>query len=191
MCEFPNTERVLLGILRISMRKTIILIRAGLYTVHWCAALCSGTSFPRPFPIWRCSQPYSTSAQPSFSWRSSPTSSCSVRPTPPLPSPVHLHLQRCVRNSSLIALTCDCDYRATSSPHKALNLVKYSMLSEWWCAVDRPPFGLPKSSIGAWLGDWENRHWALLAGAICSLGNITQVMGPSPQGMGHTHLLCL
>ena len=40
-----------------------------------------------------------------------------------------------------------------------------------------PPFGLPKSSIGAWIKDWPNRHWALLAGIICGLGNTFQFMG--------------
>jgi len=40
-----------------------------------------------------------------------------------------------------------------------------------------PPFGMPKSSIGAWIRDWPNRHWALLAGVICGLGNTFQFMG--------------
>ena len=40
-----------------------------------------------------------------------------------------------------------------------------------------PPFGLPKSSIGAWINDWPNRHWALLAGVICGFGNTFQFMG--------------
>ncbi len=80
-----------------------------------------------------------------------------------------------------------------------------------------PPFGLPKSSIGApwtlrqahtldldakmsicsghgtlscqtmrthmpgaWISDWPNRHWALLAGVICGLGNTFQFMGAPP-----------
>jgi glucose uptake protein GlcU len=45
-----------------------------------------------------------------------------------------------------------------------------------------PPFGLPKSSIGAWISDWPNRHWALLAGVICGLGNTFQFMGGQAAG---------
>jgi len=45
-----------------------------------------------------------------------------------------------------------------------------------------PPFGLPKSSIGAWLRDNRNRHWALLAGVICGLGNTAQFMGGQAAG---------
>ena len=42
-----------------------------------------------------------------------------------------------------------------------------------------PILGIPKSSISAWLADWSGsgRFFALLAGAICGLGN-TCVVGP-------------
>lgn len=45
-----------------------------------------------------------------------------------------------------------------------------------------PPLGLPKSSITAYLKDWRGRPWALLAGAICGLGNGFQFMGGQAAG---------
>lgn len=40
-----------------------------------------------------------------------------------------------------------------------------------------PVLGAPKSNIREYLGDWKNRHWAILAGVICGLGNTFQFMG--------------
>ncbi|CAM6105049.1 unnamed protein product [Calypogeia fissa] len=46
----------------------------------------------------------------------------------------------------------------------------------------RPMLGLPKSSISAWLRDWDGRWWALLAGVLCSFGNGFQFMGGQAAG---------
>lgn len=47
-----------------------------------------------------------------------------------------------------------------------------------------PILGIPKSSISAWLADWSGsgRFFALLAGAICGLGNTFQFMGGQAAG---------
>ena len=39
-----------------------------------------------------------------------------------------------------------------------------------------PVLGAPKSSLTAWIKDFRGRHWALLAGALCGLGNGFQFM---------------
>lgn len=46
----------------------------------------------------------------------------------------------------------------------------------------RPMAGVPKSSFRAYLGDWEGRQWALLAGLLCGLGNGFQFMGGQAAG---------
>ncbi|CAM6095449.1 unnamed protein product [Calypogeia fissa] len=46
----------------------------------------------------------------------------------------------------------------------------------------RPMLGLPKSTISAWLEDWEGRWWALLAGLLCSVGNSFYFMGGQAAG---------
>ena len=40
-----------------------------------------------------------------------------------------------------------------------------------------PILGAPKSSIPEYLKDFKGRHWAVLAGFICGLGNGFQFMG--------------
>ena len=39
-----------------------------------------------------------------------------------------------------------------------------------------PVLGAPKSSITGWLKDFRGRHWSLLAGVLCGLGNGFQFM---------------
>ena len=39
-----------------------------------------------------------------------------------------------------------------------------------------PVLGAPKSSLTAWVKDFKGRHWALLAGTLCGLGNGFQFM---------------
>ncbi|KAL4574327.1 hypothetical protein LXL04_021156 [Taraxacum kok-saghyz] len=46
----------------------------------------------------------------------------------------------------------------------------------------RPAFNLPKSSIKAYLNDWEGRGWAFLAGFLCGFGNGLQFMGGQAAG---------
>ncbi|PKA50354.1 Ureide permease 2 [Apostasia shenzhenica] len=46
----------------------------------------------------------------------------------------------------------------------------------------RPILGLPKSSLKAYLNDWNGRHWALLAGLLCGFGNGFQFMGGQAAG---------
>eukprot|EP00884_Botryococcus_braunii_P017009 jgi/Botrbrau1/3992/Bobra.0016s0005.1 len=46
----------------------------------------------------------------------------------------------------------------------------------------RPILGAPRSSIGEWVSDWRGRHWAVLAGLICGLGNTLQFMGGQAAG---------
>ncbi|KAL6882075.1 hypothetical protein ACP4OV_011547 [Aristida adscensionis] len=46
----------------------------------------------------------------------------------------------------------------------------------------RPIAGVPASSIGAYLKDWNGRHWALLAGLLCGLCNGFQFMGGQAAG---------
>ncbi|CAA0825547.1 Ureide permease 2 [Striga hermonthica] len=46
----------------------------------------------------------------------------------------------------------------------------------------RPVFHLPKSSIKAYLLDWNGRSWALLAGLLCGFGNGLQFMGGQAAG---------
>ncbi|CAH1431480.1 unnamed protein product [Lactuca virosa] len=45
-----------------------------------------------------------------------------------------------------------------------------------------PAFNLPKSSIKAYLNDWEGRGWAFLAGFLCGFGNGLQFMGGQAAG---------
>ncbi|KAL3702400.1 hypothetical protein R1sor_020422 [Riccia sorocarpa] len=45
-----------------------------------------------------------------------------------------------------------------------------------------PMMGLPKSSFTAYLKDWEGRHLAVLAGFVCSFGNVCQFMGGEAAG---------
>ncbi|GAA0176043.1 hypothetical protein LIER_29106 [Lithospermum erythrorhizon] len=46
----------------------------------------------------------------------------------------------------------------------------------------RPVLDLPKSSIKAYLADWNGRKWALLAGLLCGFGNGLQFMGGQAAG---------
>ncbi|KAL2484693.1 Ureide permease 1 [Abeliophyllum distichum] len=46
----------------------------------------------------------------------------------------------------------------------------------------RPVLNLPKSSIRAYLSDWNGRGWALLAGLLCGFGNGLQFMGGQAAG---------
>uniref|UniRef100_A0A0E0MMR2 Ureide permease 2-like n=1 Tax=Oryza punctata TaxID=4537 RepID=A0A0E0MMR2_ORYPU len=46
----------------------------------------------------------------------------------------------------------------------------------------RPMAGVPPSTIGAYAGDWNGRHWALLAGLLCGFGNGFQFMGGQAAG---------
>ncbi|KAI3843800.1 hypothetical protein MKX03_017997 [Papaver bracteatum] len=45
-----------------------------------------------------------------------------------------------------------------------------------------PVFYLPRSSIKAYLNDWDGRKWALLAGLLCGFGNGLQFMGGQAAG---------
>ncbi|XP_057448112.1 ureide permease 1-like [Lotus japonicus] len=46
----------------------------------------------------------------------------------------------------------------------------------------QPLFNLPKSSLKAYLRDWNGRGWALLAGLLCGFGNGLQFMGGQAAG---------
>nr|CAB3462141.1 unnamed protein product [Digitaria exilis] len=46
----------------------------------------------------------------------------------------------------------------------------------------RPMAGVPASSIGAYVRDWNGRHWALLSGLLCGFGNGFQFMGGQAAG---------
>ncbi|PKA49742.1 Ureide permease 1 [Apostasia shenzhenica] len=46
----------------------------------------------------------------------------------------------------------------------------------------RPILGLPRSSLKAYLNDWNGRQWALLAGLLCGFGNGLQFMGGQAAG---------
>lgn len=46
----------------------------------------------------------------------------------------------------------------------------------------KPVLGLPKSSLKAYLNDWNGRQWALLAGLLCGFGNGMQFMGGQAAG---------
>ncbi|XP_028801089.1 ureide permease 1 [Neltuma alba] len=45
-----------------------------------------------------------------------------------------------------------------------------------------PVLNLPKSSLKAYLGDWNGRGWAFLAGLLCGFGNGLQFMGGQAAG---------
>ncbi|XP_027360262.1 ureide permease 2-like isoform X2 [Abrus precatorius] len=45
-----------------------------------------------------------------------------------------------------------------------------------------PVLNLPKSSLKAYLGDWNGRGWALVAGFLCGFGNGLQFMGGQAAG---------
>lgn len=45
-----------------------------------------------------------------------------------------------------------------------------------------PILNLPKSSLKAYVGDWNGRGWALLAGLLCGFGNGLQFMGGQAAG---------
>lgn len=45
-----------------------------------------------------------------------------------------------------------------------------------------PVLNLPKSSIRAYLTDWNGRGWAFLAGLVCGFGNGLQFMGGQAAG---------
>ena len=45
-----------------------------------------------------------------------------------------------------------------------------------------PVLNLPKSSLKAYLRDWNGRGWALLAGLLCGFGNGLQFMGGQAAG---------
>nr|CAB3499603.1 unnamed protein product [Digitaria exilis] len=46
----------------------------------------------------------------------------------------------------------------------------------------RPLAGVPKSTIRAYINDWNGRHWALLAGFLCGFANGFQFMGGQAAG---------
>lgn len=46
----------------------------------------------------------------------------------------------------------------------------------------RPILNLPKSSLQAYLNDWNGRSWAFLAGCLCGIGNGLQFMGGQAAG---------
>ncbi|XP_047966829.1 ureide permease 1-like [Salvia hispanica] len=46
----------------------------------------------------------------------------------------------------------------------------------------RPILNLPKSSLRAYVSDWDGRGWALLAGLLCGFGNGLQFMGGQAAG---------
>ncbi|XP_038724491.1 ureide permease 2-like isoform X4 [Tripterygium wilfordii] len=46
----------------------------------------------------------------------------------------------------------------------------------------RPVLKLPRSSLNAYLNDWNGRSWALLAGLLCGFGNGLQFMGGQAAG---------
>ncbi|TVU25882.1 hypothetical protein EJB05_28399 [Eragrostis curvula] len=46
----------------------------------------------------------------------------------------------------------------------------------------RPIAGVPASTIGAYLKDWNGRHWALLSGLLCGFCNAFQFMGGQAAG---------
>ncbi|KAK4423687.1 Ureide permease 2 [Sesamum alatum] len=46
----------------------------------------------------------------------------------------------------------------------------------------RPVLNLPKSSLKAYVSDWNGRRWALLAGLLCGFGNGLQFMGGQAAG---------
>ncbi|KAA6424880.1 hypothetical protein WJX79_006556 [Trebouxia sp. C0005] len=50
------------------------------------------------------------------------------------------------------------------------------------CFLYKPAFGVPKSSIGGYLKDWNGRWIALLAGILCGWGNGFQFMGGQAAG---------
>uniref|UniRef100_A0A0R0L6A9 Ureide permease n=1 Tax=Glycine max TaxID=3847 RepID=A0A0R0L6A9_SOYBN len=45
-----------------------------------------------------------------------------------------------------------------------------------------PVLNLPKSSLKAYLSDWDGRGWAFLAGLLCGFGNGLQFMGGQAAG---------
>nr|CAB3465977.1 unnamed protein product [Digitaria exilis] len=45
-----------------------------------------------------------------------------------------------------------------------------------------PMAGVPASSIGAYVRDWNGRYWALLSGLLCGFGNGFQFMGGQAAG---------
>jgi len=45
-----------------------------------------------------------------------------------------------------------------------------------------PILNLPKSSLKAYLRDWNGRGWAFLAGFLCGFGNGLQFMGGQAAG---------
>ncbi|PWA35031.1 Ureide permease [Artemisia annua] len=49
----------------------------------------------------------------------------------------------------------------------------------------RPMFNLPRSSIKAYLNDWDGRGWALLDGFLCGFGNGLQFMGGQAAEVAH------
>ncbi|KAL0372510.1 UNVERIFIED_CONTAM: Ureide permease 2 [Sesamum calycinum] len=46
----------------------------------------------------------------------------------------------------------------------------------------RPVLNLPKSSLKAYVSDWNGRRWAFLAGLLCGFGNGLQFMGGQAAG---------
>lgn len=46
----------------------------------------------------------------------------------------------------------------------------------------KPVLGLPRSSLKAYLKDWNGRYWAFLAGFLCGFGNGFQFMGGQAAG---------
>jgi hypothetical protein len=46
----------------------------------------------------------------------------------------------------------------------------------------RPVLNLPRSSLKAYVNDWNGRGWAFLAGLLCGFGNGLQFMGGQAAG---------
>ncbi|KAL6592937.1 hypothetical protein ACP70R_049233 [Stipagrostis hirtigluma subsp. patula] len=46
----------------------------------------------------------------------------------------------------------------------------------------RPVAGVPASTIGAYLRDWNGRHWGILSGLLCGICNASQFMGGQAAG---------
>uniref|UniRef100_A0A7N0TRQ4 Ureide permease 2 n=1 Tax=Kalanchoe fedtschenkoi TaxID=63787 RepID=A0A7N0TRQ4_KALFE len=46
----------------------------------------------------------------------------------------------------------------------------------------RPVLGLPRSSLAAYLSDWDGRGWSFVAGLLCGFGNGLQFMGGQAAG---------
>jgi hypothetical protein len=78
-------------------------------------------------------------------------------------------------DENLMVVTCD------AATARLLNLI----------FLYKPILGAPRSSITEYVMDWRDRHWALLAGVICGLGNGFQFMGGQVRLLPlHLNLVC-